>query len=447
MKIGFASREFTPDRPAMLQGQMHVRIATEAMDPLTVTAMAIESDDGRTQAVIGSCDATGISSGLMSDVRQRVGRRLPDLPPQHVVLVATHTHTSLVNEEGWYPPSPAGVMTARECQDRMADAAAEAVVAAWQSRSPHAVGRAFGYAVVGHNRRASYANGSTEMYGNTSRGDFSHIEGFEDHSLDMLFAWDAGGKLAGAMLAIPCPSQADEHATKFSADYWHDIRQELRRRHGGHLQVVGVCAAAGDQSPHLLVYKAQEQEMLRRQGRTPRQEIGVRVADAVDKALACTKPLAAETPMSVVTRHVELTALKIDRAQRDAADAALQAYRGPKTDWYPRRQREALEAFDSGKGLPPFGVDLFGLRVGDAGMVFCPFELFLDYSLRIKTRSPAAQTVVAQLAPGHGLYLPTARAVSGGSYGANPAVCQVGPEGGAELVDHSLAMLGELFKA
>ena len=446
LRIGFATREFTPDQPAMLQGQMHVRVATEAMDPLTVTAMAFQGDGGA-KAVLCSCDLAGVPDNLMAAVRQRVAKRLPDVPPEAVMLFGTHTHTSLVMEEGWYPPSPAGVMTAAQCMSRIAAAAAEAIAEAWTSRTPRAVGRAFGHAVVGHNRRASYADGSSVMYGDTSRGDFSHIEGFEDHSVDMLFAWDDAGKLAGLMIAIPCPSQVSEHATQFSADYWHDIRVEVRRRLGQHVQVLGLCAAAGDQSPHWLLYKAQEQEMLRRRGLTQRQGIAVAVADAVERALACTKPFEGVPSLGVLHRHVELTALKIDRKQRDAADEAFKSYGAAKTDWYPRRQREVIEAFGSGKGLPPFPVELLGMRIGDMCLVCSPFELFLDYSLRVKTRSRAGQTVVAQLSGGTGLYLPTRRAVQGGSYGANPAVCQVGPEGGDELVAHSLAMLAELFPA
>jgi len=85
------------------------------------------------------------------------------------------------------------------------------------------------------------------------------------------------------------------------------------------------------------------------------------------------------------------------------------------------------------------------LRIGDIGLITNPFELFQDYGLRIKTRSPAAQTLVVQLACGRGMYLPSERAIKSGGYGANPVVCAVGPEGGATLVETSLKMLNELF--
>ncbi len=37
LKIGWATRDFTPNRPALLCGQMHNRVAKDTMDPLTLT--------------------------------------------------------------------------------------------------------------------------------------------------------------------------------------------------------------------------------------------------------------------------------------------------------------------------------------------------------------------------------------------------------------------------
>jgi hypothetical protein len=108
--------------------------------------------------------------------------------------------------------------------------------------------------------------------------------------------------------------------------------------------------------------------------------------------------------------------------------------------------RDVVDLFDRGQPMPPFQPELHVLRLGDAAIATNPFELFLDYGLRIKARSPAAQTLVVQLAAGTGLYLPTERAVRGGHYGAHPAVAPVGPEGGRELVEATLSAIGGLFE-
>ena len=90
--------------------------------------------------------------------------------------------------------------------------------------------------------------------------------------------------------------------------------------------------------------------------------------------------------------------------------------------------------------------ELHFIRLGDAVMATNPFELFIDYSHRIKARSQAAQTIVVQLAGrGYGSYLPTERALKAGGYGANPVVCPVGYQGGGELVETTLCSIAELF--
>lgn len=461
MKIGWSTRDMTPSRPVMLQGQMHVRVARDAMDPLTVTALAMEGGAPLTRAILISLDFPFVTPELRDRILQRLARRIPEIPRQAVIMVATHTHTAFVIKDAFYSHPGGDVMTAGEGLALAAEKAADAAVTAWEARAPGAVGRAFGHAVVGHNRRACYADGSASMYGQTNRPDFAMIEGYEDHSLDMLFTWDAGGALTGMMLAIPCPSQVDEGISRCSADFWHEIRGYLRRRLGAKLFVLPLCGVAGDQSPHFLLYNREEAEMRRRRGLTERQEIAVRVADAVERALACTRPSDGDVPFILRARRIGLPRLRVTKVQRDWAENsrqdAIQGGSDPKS-WWPERLQHVVDSFEHPGKAGAFEIELQALRIGDLGLVTNPFELFLDYGLRIKARSPAPQTMAIQLSAGivgeHlpidaglGWYLPTERALSGGSYGAMPAVACVGPEGGQELVEASLAELNTLFPA
>ena len=433
LEIGWASQDMTPVRPAMILGQKHRRVGSQAMDPLTVTAIVLRESQSGDCAIVISCDLASISRSILDSVSSRLAAQLPDLPPEKVVMNGTHTHTSLVTEEGAYTHPGGDVMTAVECE-------------AWQSRQPGQIGRAFGHAVVGHNRYATYAGGEAQMYGATDRADFIGISGYEDHSLDMLFTWQPEGHLSGVALAIPCPAQVDEGLTVFSADFWHEIRLDLRQRLGQDLQVLPLCAAAGDQSPHFLLYQQQEAEMRDRHGRSERQEIAQRVGMAVERALRSTQP--ATEPVSFRHRkmQVELSPVSIERQQRAWALSELERCRH-NTDpdsWWPRGLQWVIDCFDGVEPLSPVPAELHFIRLGDAVMATNPFELFIDYSHRIKARSQAAQTSVVQLA-GHGSYLPTERALKAGGYGANPAVCPVGHQGGGELVETTLDAIAELF--
>ena len=448
LAIGWGHADITPPRPAMLQGQKHTRIAREAMDPLTLTAVAMHDSAEEQQAVFVSIDMAYPSEGMYRLIRERIAAQLPDLDPQCIILTATHTHTSLVVEDGFYdPPSDATVMTPAECEAFVVERVTEAIVSAWKGRRPHALARAFGHAVVGHNRHAVYADGHAQMYGRAATEDFVHFGGYEDHSLDMVFAWNESGGLAGLMLAVPCPSQVDEGLTVFSADYWHEVRIELRRRLGASLHVVGMCAPAGDQSPHFLIYGPQEQQMRERRGVTERQEIAQRIADAVQRALACTRPDAAMSSLHHRVDNVRLTPRQISRTERDWAQQAHEksVADGDATGWWPTRLGDVVRQFDGVKVADPYEAEVHTLRLGDMAISTNPFELFMDYSMRIKARSAAAQTMLVQLT-GRGFYLPSRRAVEGGGYGAMPAVSQVGPEGGDELVSHTVRAIGGLFE-
>jgi hypothetical protein len=110
-----------------------------------------------------------------------------------------------------------------------------------------------------------------------------------------------------------------------------------------------------------------------------------------------------------------------------------------------RRYRRAVERFAGQGDDPRYQMRLHVLRLGDVAICTNPFELYLDYGLRIKARSRAAQTFVVQLTDDRGLYLPTRKAVAHGHYGAMIYDNTVGPEGGDALVERTLALINRMW--
>ncbi|MFH1968730.1 MAG: hypothetical protein ABIJ53_00250, partial [Verrucomicrobiota bacterium] len=92
-----------------------------------------------------------------------------------------------------------------------------------------------------------------------------------------------------------------------------------------------------------------------------------------------------------------------------------------------------------------YKMELHTLRIGDTAFCSNPFELFLDYGLRIKARSRARQTFVVQLCCGSAAYLPTPKAEKHGGYGGLIINGIVGSEGGEKLVDETVTSLNALF--
>jgi hypothetical protein len=289
-----------------------------------------------------------------------------------------------------------------------------------------------------------------------------------DHSVNVLAAWTPEGKLTGMIINIACPSQVSEAMSLVSADYWHEVRQEVSARFGKEVILLPQCSAAGDISPHkLLARRADERMMLLRQQQTTpnadwswrgrvynleyglarRKELARRIAVALEDVLPVIAPAAESAPVVKKSfRIVELPPRLI--TEEEARTAAAQAEErlaavGDGFNGIIPWQLGVVERFQN----PPVSVpvELHVLRIGDMVFASNPFELYLDYGDRIKGRSKAVQTFLVQLSAGPGTYLPSGR--SGGTgYGSVPASSIVTARGGDKLVEESIKAINELFE-
>ena len=112
--------------------------------------------------------------------------------------------------------------------------------------------------------------------------------------------------------------------------------------------------------------------------------------------------------------------------------------------WNLRQAHRVIAPYD--REEPTITIPVHVVRIGDMVMATNPFELYLDYGMRIKARSKAVQTFVVQLSNGTYGYLPTKRSVAGGAYGGIPTSNEVGPEGGQELVERTLELIDSLWE-
>lgn len=474
--IGWAETEITPPQPSLITGMFHARLSEGVLDPLIATAWALES--GEEQAIFVSCDLVTISDELRDEVRSRLRDRVDGLDPMKVVLHATHTHSG---PEIRVPSATAGhtsvggtgveldAMPVEAYISFAGERIASAVVQAWKRRTPGGVAFGLGHAVLGRNRRWVRADGSVTKYGLEEPAvsdSFRHVEGYEDHSVNVLAAYDSEGVLTGVVVNVPCPSQLSESEFSLSADYWHEARQEIRRRFGEHLYILPQCSAAGELCPFLLYEQTAHDRMLKLKGSSARLEMAQRIADELGGIL----PYIGQTiDWSPSLRHevirMELAANRLTEADaRDArqeADKWRRVYeeelrkleRDPSLRQSPRWYVAASEAYrrqhwnlnvahryERQKKVAAHPVELHALRLGDIAFASNPFELYVDFGVQIKVRSPAIQTFVVQLAGG-GTYLPSPRSMSGGGYGSIPASNPVGPEGGQQIVDRTVETL------
>ena len=437
-----------------LHGQFHERISKYVRDPLTATALALEtaSGDGTAeQAIMISCDLVNVPRLIVEQLRTLVGSRLPDFDARKLFLNATHTHTGPALMQEFYPPPPPGVMKPSEYTAFFLERAAAAIAQAWDRRRPGGMSRALGHAAIGFNRRVVYDDGSSRMYGTSDTPRFRSVEGSQDHGIEMLFCWDEQDALTGMVLNVACPSQVVEGQYYVSADFWSAARKRLRERFHENLFVYPMTASAGDQSPRDLVRRGRGEPNMRDESGL--EEMGRRIANGVAYAF--------ETAQSDISRglvfehHVEeldLPARMVTPQEAAASRKASEDFlkEGPvdentREGGLLRRHRQVLERYEQQGDNPRFSMDLHVIRLGDIAIATNPFELYLDYGLRMKARSVAEQTFVVQLSGGWGKYLPTAKAVAGGHYGAMITDNAVGPKGGDVLVDRTVELINGMW--
>lgn len=466
LHVSAAMVDISPKLPVALMGQFELRIAKTADTPLYAGIVVMESKRGNQAldtAIFVSCDLVYIASELRDELRAEVKRLLPNFNVNKIILSATHTHTAPVLEDDpekssfIYPIPKMGMEPVKAYRDLFTKNVAAAIVKTWKARKPGSVTWGLNRTAVAYNRRAHYQDGSTTMYGQTNRPDFQNLEGYEDHDINSMYFWDDAGKLIALSIDVACPAQEFEHKSTVNADYWHPVRENLKKKFGGGLAILGWIGASGDQSPHIMYRKEGNARMEKLANQTRMEDITARIVRSVEETYALVKSdqhkqvqfvhktEVLKLPMRIITQaeYDESKQVEDDCARQIAADPNKAPNLYAKMTWfgdvckrYKRQQQNPEQAYDS---------EIHVVRIGDAVVCTNQFELFTDYGIRIQARSKAIQTFIVQLA-GPGTYLPTAKAISGGGYSA---VCQsnvVGAEAGQILVDRTVALIDAMWE-
>jgi hypothetical protein len=131
-------------------------------------------------------------------------------------------------------------------------------------------------------------------------------------------------------------------------------------------------------------------------------------------------------------------------------EAVVQAARykdDPKEQWNYRWHQGVVDRYEAQQAgtEKPYQMELHVVRLGDVAIATNEFELYTDYGVQMKARSPAIQTFVIQLA-GPGSYLPSERARRNGGYGAVIQSSRIGPDGGQVLVNETVSALQQFWK-
>ena len=486
--VGWSEVSITPDKKIALAGQFYERVSEYVESPVTVTALAVESDGE--QMIICSCDLVNIGSNLVAAVRERIKSSVFEIDTDKIIISAIHTHSSHDYDHGdshdftraqqildsYLPPEKQYVpKVSPKGEDFMDESEAleflitVAVLKAWENRKPARYAQGFGRAAVGMCRRACYSDGSAKMWGDTNSAAFTELEGGSDSGIEMLFFYDDDEKLTGVAANVACPAQVLEHRSFISSDYWGKVKTILREKYGDELYVLGLCSAAGDQCPRDLIRwvepetpvddpNIEKYEALNRDADPSMFDtdgcklVGQRIVNEIimaldrvrrtyDEAVLKHEKLMVDLPLRRVTpkeyenakEELKKYAVGVEGHINFNDNAKMDIHTGTLLRWE-RQHKENI--------VP---VEVHIARLGNVAIATNPFELFLDYGNQIRARSRARQTILIQLACNNEGYLPTEKAEQGSHYSAYVSSGSVGHDGGDMLVRKTIEEINRMF--
>jgi neutral ceramidase len=439
-------------------------------DPSGFYATAAAFSDKHQTFVLASIDASGVE-----DVwEQAIGTaaKLLGIPPNHIRLFATHTHSApLFTEDG----GPPGVDRSKyrpiierynaEVTDKLVGAIRQAVAAL---HPVHMYGGK-GIGTIGINRRVR----ATDTHGPAVG---LNPQGFVDKDLIVYRVDNADGSPYAVLVNFQAhPTVLGGPNVVFSADYPGALRRAMEQEIPG-ATVLFFQGAAGDQGP--VEGFTGDLRVPDRLGRILGAEatavvlsidtvVRAPVLDGFVESRALqarqywyvsgprpqairfeqqTLKLPARTysaqDISTMNARVQAEEAAVMRfAPSDESRAALQARAGLRRDAnLLARWREA-----GNRAQPPVRFDLSVLAIGDLAFVCMPGEEFAEIGAAVKKRSPFTYTMIlgyANTNGGSGAYMPTAPEYSLGGYEVEMTDFGIGSAD--EVVDSSVSMLKKL---
>ena len=497
MKIGWSEISITPDKKVALAGQFAERISQYIEKPLTATAMAVEADGE--QMVLVSVDLVGVAANLVDKVREQLAGNTVGLDPAKVVMAAIHTHTAPVypreQRSGGHFMSNSSrmvletmlrpgqkyvesadvarnpeIITEEETLAFFTQQLSQVVLEAWENRKTGSFTNAFGRAVVGMCRRATYSDGSAQMWGDTNTAMFTELEGGNDSGIELLYVYDEAGKLTGIVANLACPAQCVQHRHFVSPDFWGEVKMLLRKHFGEDIYLLPQCSAAGDQCPVDLIRWVEPESDLDdpncKRNNPPKRKAdpsmfdlagmrktGKRIArEIIDLYEEGLEAPAEDVPFEHHVHSMQLPLRRVTLSDIIAAKKAIREYLNDHpgdVDFNVAAHLQVhlgiLRRAELQEVLEVLPTEVHIIRLGNIAIATNPFELFLDYGNQIKARSLAEQTFLIQLCCGEEGYLPTLKAEMGGHYSAFVSSGNVGHIGGEQLVRETLQDINGMF--
>ncbi|MEN6644517.1 MAG: hypothetical protein ABFE08_18925 [Armatimonadia bacterium] len=432
MKIGFAEQAITPPIGTQVVGHFNELRFESVRDPLFARAMCLDNEK---TFIFITCDLLSLRRSTVLEIRDRL-HAATGVPAECICVSTTHTHTGPITTRMFgSDPDPAYVAS-------LVDNISKAGLAAFESRQTGTLTAVWGFeGKLGHQRRFIMRDGRALMHPPKGGKDILYQEGPTDPEFAALWAEDEAGKPLGCWVNFSAHPNTMGGGTAVSADYPGFLATAMKQHQGeGFVTLYGngccgnLCA--------IDVYDPKRQDRGPEWAKIMGERLAQDVLDALSEGERMTDPLLdhrfAVVPMPI--RHVPDELIEWARAIQAAPEAdnsyMERCYAGM-----------VLELMELQRREPTAPSEISAFRIGDFAIATLPGEIFVEFGLDIKLKSPARRTWLVELANGVVGYVPTKRAFEGGGYEQRTCTSsKLDPVAGEMMVATARALLESMFR-
>jgi neutral ceramidase len=427
LKAGAAATDITPPLGTSLAGYFHDRTAADVHDNTFCRALVLDNGDAR--IAIACCDLIAAERKYLDRAKAIIADR-SQIPPDHVLICCTHTHTG---------PSPCGLLgTPGEpaymewLVPRIADAVQLAVNRLQEARIGHGVGSEPSQVF---NRRYLLKDGRVVMNPGRHNPDIVKPMGPTDPDVTVLVAETPDREPIGLVANYTLHYVGTPEATAVSADYFGAFGRAVQRMVGKPFVAMMTNGCCGDVN-NVDVYHDQPGED------TPYGRMHKVANILAAEAIKAWRQMEFADSARLRGKAAELTVQRRttppDQLEADRKPAAASP---ADADWHDlayARERLLVDRLPLSERTW-----VSALSVNDLALVGLPGEIFVEHGLEIKKRSPFKQTATVELSNDYVGYVPTPKAFEEGSYETELArSSRLAPESGPAMVDEALKLLG-----
>ena len=400
-RAGIATTVITPAQPTWMAGYASRTKPSEGkVHDLHAKALALEDAQG-TKLIIVTVDLIGIPRSLRDWLEKEVNR-YHKLPPQDLLLNASHTHCGPVIREtrysiygnSFYGLSPEQIQQSEQYVETLQQKLLQLVGQAIENLAPAQLAYTHARAGFAMNRRLKTEQGYRIS---------PNPDGPVDHDIPVLRIDSPNGELQAVVFGYACHNTTLSFY-KFCGDYSGFAQLYLEEAHP-EVTTLFIAGCGADQNPYPRRTLAQAQQH------------GRALANGVETAL-----LSQASPIHGPI-HSALETVTLDFAEPPSRKQLEQQTKSGNK--YERRHAEVLlkELDQTGKIRTTYPYLVQVVQFGnDLTMIALAGEVVVDYSLRLKAELPGAPVWVAGYSNDVFGYLPSLRVLQEGGYEGGDAM-------------------------